>query len=374
MELPEFYRRLVKSYKNRTSTDAELEVMMQLLREGKLDQYLIESMDEESGISDEPPVEEKSPRSWWVRRWIPYAAAAVLLFFLGSLIINSRTSLVETTTVAADEDVPPGGNFATITLGSGEVITLDQLAEGEILQQDGSKIRKLTNGQVVYEVDNTLAAGSPISYNTITTPNGGQYQIVLPDGSKVWLNAASSLKYPVRFSGNERQVELTGEAYFEISADESSPFLVASPTQSVRVTGTHFNINAYPEEQTVQTTLLEGKVTVATGDGKKSVSLKPGQQSTLAAGAFNVKAVDVEQVTDWKNGDFIFENENIHSIMARVARWYNVEVVYENEPNTGFFGQVSRSKNLSEVLQVLELTGAVNFKVEDRTITVLPPR
>lgn len=377
MELPEFYRKLIKGYKGRTSSDAELEVLMQLLREGELDEYLIESMDEEAAIIEEAPREVSVPRRSGILKWIPYAAACLLLLFLGGLLYNSFVSPAEKAGLTERvHDIPPGGNHATLTLENGSVITLDQLADGEIARQAGLTIRKTSDGQLVYETGNVDAKEGIPAYNTVTTPKGGQYRVILPDGTHVWLNAASSLRYPIRFKGATRQVELTGEGYFEVSAHESAPFVVASTNQIVRVTGTHFNINAYPEEQSVQTTLLEGKVTVVSNDAKSSVSLKPGEQALLEREKLSVKAVDTEQAIDWKNGDFIFENEDIRSIMRRVARWYDVDIIYENgyQPNTGFFGQVSRSKNISEVLQVLELTGAAHFRIEGRTITVLPQK
>ncbi len=375
MELPEFYRKLIRGYKDRTSTDVELEVLMQLLREGKLDEYLMESMDEEAAIGEEAPREVSIPRRSGILKWLPYVAACLLLLSLGGLLYNNYVSPVEKAGLADRvQDIPPGGNHATLTLENGSVITLDQLADGEIVQQAGLVVRKTGDGQLVYEAGITDAEVGLLTYNTITTPNGGQYRVILPDGTHVWLNSASSLRYPIRFNGTTRQVELTGEGYFEVSADESAPFIVACQNQVVLVTGTHFNINAYPEEQSVQTTLLEGRVTVVSNDGKNSVLLKPGEQALLESEKFTVRAADTEQATDWKNGDFIFENEDIRSIMRRVARWYDVDVVYENgyQPDIGFFGQVSRSKNISEVLQVLELTGAVHFRIEDRTITVLP--
>lgn len=380
MEPPEFYRKLIKGYKDRTSTDVELEVLMHLIRQGKLDEYLIESMDEEAAIVEDAPGavspgEVLLSRRSGILKWLPYAAACLLLASLGTVLYNSYFAPVEKAGLTETlDDIPPGGNHATLTLENGSVITLDQLVDGEVVEQGGLTIRKTGDGQLVYEAGVAGTAEGAPAYNTITTPNGGQYRVILPDGSHVWLNAASSLRYPVRFNAATRQVELTGEGYFEVSANESAPFVVACPDQVVRVTGTHFNINAYPEEQSVHTTLLEGRVVVASNDGKNSASLKPGEQASLANEKLTVKAVDTDRATDWKSGDFIFENEDIGSIMRRVARWYDVNIVYEKgyQPGTGFFGQVSRSKNISEVLQVLELTGAVRFRVAGRTITVLP--
>lgn len=377
MDQPEFYRRLIKNYRDKTATDAELEVLMQLIREGKADQYLLESMNEEAGLEEEtPPAAFPSPAAR-MRKLLPYAAAAVLMLlaFTGLFFYKERLSARNVQQGSGEiMGIRPGGNYATLSLDDGSLITLDSIENDWVIRQAGIVARKTTNGQLIYELKSQATDHQEVSYNTISTPNGGQYRVILSDGTTVWLNATSSLRYPTRFTGESRSVVLTGEAYFEVAPDKNMPFVVECEKQTVRVLGTHFNINAYPDEQSVNTTLLEGRVKVISKDGEKNVELKPGEQASLENGKVKVKNVDTEQVTDWTNGDFIFAGDDIKSVMRKIARWYDVEIAYEKgyHPDTRFNGQVSRSKSISDVLQVLELTGAVNFRIEGRKITVLP--
>lgn len=303
-------------------------------------------------------------------------------------------------------DIAPGGNKAILTLADGSKISLSDVANGEIAKQAGISITKTSNGQLIYSIADSQpveGVGQLQVYNTIETPKGGQYQINLPDGSKVWLNAASSLRFPTKFAGNERKVELSGEAYFEIahitlhseesrtgaktdSGAEAMPFKVISGNQTVEVLGTHFNINAYSDEPSIRTTLLEGSVRVLLnspsrgGLGKTlSKHLKPGQQSKVNE-IINVSDVDTHEAIAWKNGYFMFNNENIESIMRKVSRWYNVDIEYQgNISQKALWGSLSRFKNLSELTDMLELTGSVHFKIipgdtseKERRIIVMP--
>lgn len=276
-------------------------------------------------------------------------------------------------------DVEPGGNKAILTLADGSEIILDQAGKGNLARQAGVQIVKTTNGQLVYTVKESSDSSKGISENltnTISTPRGGQYQVNLPDGTRVWLNAASSLKFPLSFATlKERKVELKGEAYFEVEKDAARPFIVQSDRQTVQVLGTHFNINSYEDEPDVKTTLLEGavKVTALNGAKAEQAFLKPGQQARISSGSkpINVLRVDPMVEVAWKNGQFFFENESIENIMKQISRWYDVEVVYEDEV-TGktVWGSVTRYANVSKVLAVLELTGEIHFKIEGRRITV----
>jgi transmembrane sensor len=300
-------------------------------------------------------------------------AAAVLLFVSLGIIRFSQVEKVQMSEINHTEltnDVGPGGNKAFLTLANGTKLSLTDSHDGELAEQAGISIVKAEDGQLVYNISRTEeVAGEPL-FNTIETPRGGQYQINLPDGSRIWLNAASSLRYPVVFAGKERKVELTGEAYFEIARDESKPFRIASNNQLVEVLGTHFNINAYPEEGAVKTSLLEGSVKVRSGSN--TVKLQPGQQS-LVDEKIVVAEADVFESVAWKNGKTQFSNADIQTIMRMLSRWYNVEVEYQGEMiGTGFGGSVSRSKNISEILKLLELTGDVHFKIEGRRVTVMP--
>ncbi|HWK06735.1 MAG TPA: FecR domain-containing protein [Puia sp.] len=282
-------------------------------------------------------------------------------------------------------DLAPGGNKAILTLSNGASILLDSAANGILTQQGNTRVLKTGNGQLAYNITDEKPA--EVLYNTLATPRGGQYQLMLPDGSKVWLNAASSIHYPTAFMGRERKVEITGEAYFEVApltseggqgplapkgGHEKIPFIVAVNGMEVRVLGTHFNVNAYEDETTVRTTLLEGSVLV-----KKDAAiayLKPGQQSRLSkGGAITVENdADVEEAIAWKNGLFHFSNSSLEDVMRQVARWYDVAIEYKGAivPRQ-FGGEIPRSSNASDVLKILELS-KVHFQIEGKKIIVMP--
>lgn len=277
-------------------------------------------------------------------------------------------------------DIAPGSNQATLTLGNGKKINLSHAGKGEIASLQGITIRKTADGQIVYQVAASRSKSALIEYNTVSTPRGGQFEVHLPDGSKVWLNAASSLKFPSAFIPNQnRQVELSGEAYFEVAKNKAAPFMVKTIKQVVRVVGTHFNIDSYADEPSVKTTLLEGSVKVSSAEhGKNAIAqntiLKPGQQSLLASGApIKVANVDADDAIAWKQGIFLFEGDSLEDIMQRVSRWYNVTVEFQN-PDTKkikFSGAVSRFATVSHVLKKLELVGDVSFSIENNKIIVL---
>ncbi|HWW38024.1 FecR family protein [Pedobacter sp.] len=270
-------------------------------------------------------------------------------------------------------DIKPGGNKAVLTLGDGTKVDLNNVhAGGVVANQAGIRIVKNKDGQLVYNVVSNKAPNTAGLYNTIQTPLGGQYQVNLPDGSRVWLNAASSLRYPVNFDGNERSVELTGEGYFEVAKNKEKPFKVQTKNQVVEVLGTHFNINSYEEEDHTKTSLLEGSVSVRSLINKKTIVLIPGQQAQLNDYTMHVKEVDVNEVASWKDGYFVFNNESAATVMRKIARWYNLEVIYENNiGNIDFAGSVARYQNVSEIIKTLELTGLVHFKLEGRKLTVI---
>lgn len=263
--------------------------------------------------------------------------------------------------------VVPGHDGALLTLSDGTTIVLDSASNGRLAQEGAIKIEK-QNGSIHYSGDGKT--GQPV-YNTIQTTKGNQYRVDLADGSKVWLNAASSIRFPAFFQKTERRVQITGEAYFEVAHNAAAPFKVDLNGMEITVLGTHFNVNAYSEEATVKTTLLEGAVWLA--NGKASRVLKPGQQATLnESGAFAIRSgVDLDEVVAWKNGVFIFNRQPLQSIMRQISRWYDVAVVYKGNSTTTFSGVVSRQDNISQVLKIMEANG-VRFRMEGRTLTVLP--
>lgn len=266
-------------------------------------------------------------------------------------------------------DIVPGSNRAMLTLSNGVIIALNEARNGELAKQKNGIINKTKDGEVVYRSNSNQAKAVNAEFNTISTPKGGQYAIVLPDGSKVWLNATSSLKFPVAFTGAVRNVELRGEAYFEVAKDKNKPFKLTVNGATVEVLGTHFNVMAYSEETKTRTTLLEGSVKISKGD--KSGLLKPGQQADIdRQNNIRINEADTEQAMAWKNGYFKFNRDNIQTIMRQLARWYDIDVAYEGKiPDDEFVGKIRRSVNLSEVLKVLEMSN-VHFKIVNKKIIV----
>ncbi|HWK06049.1 MAG TPA: FecR domain-containing protein [Puia sp.] len=348
----------------------------------------------------------RSNKGWW-------RAAAVLLFMAGTgtwLYVNHRSQQETTKTANAhrqfDKDIPPGGDKAILTLADGSTLALDSAQNGMITRQGNTKILKSGKGQLAYSVN--PSADQPVSYNTLSIPRGGQYQLVLPDGSKVWLNAASSLRFPTAFRGKERKVELTGEAYFEVTKNTSMPFKVSIVSSStvrqgssvdrqdaggekmeIEVLGTGFNVMAYEDEKNIRTTLLEGAIKLILSSGRSPSGgrvptpsrgggedrrLKPGQQAQLdKQGRMEViDRADTELAVAWKNGRFQFDDAGIRTIMNQVSRWYDVDIEYNgNVPDKLFTGKISRNVNVSQVLGMLEYAG-LHFQIEGKKIIVLP--
>lgn len=313
-------------------------------------------------------------RPIFFRKYKWMAAAAILLIVATSIIISitsdKKAIYTKNTQAQPQQDRLPGGDKAVLTLSDGSTIMLDSAGNGMLAQQGGTQIIKKDNGQLEYSTEATVP--NEVAYNLLQTPRGGQYKITLPDGSKVWLNAASSLKYPVAFVGNERKVAISGEAYFEIVKDASKPFKVQLNNMEVEVLGTHFNVNGYEDEESVKTTLLEGKVKVMAGSGAKF--LAPGQQAQLkSSGNIAVTSdISLEEVIAWKEGNFQFENADIKTVMRQLSRWYDVDVTYKGNVNQHFVGSISRNVNLSQVLSMLQQTGVVKFKIDGKQLIVMP--
>lgn len=303
---------------------------------------------------------------WW--RAMAAAASVLVLISAGFYGWQTMKGKPPAPVLAQQHDVKPGTNKAVLHLADGSEVTLDSTGNQVIVQ--GETTINQQNGQLHYNANNPDATA--VSFNTLTTPRGGQYSVTLPDGSKVWLNAASSLKFPTAFSGAERKVELTGEAYFEIAKNAQHPFKVTLEDNTIiEVLGTHFNVNAYKDEDAIATTLLEGAVRLT--NGKERIAIKPGERALLQEGGakFVIDRPDVERVTAWKNGFFRFNGENITIIMKQLSRWYDIEPVYNgNMKMKDYSGYISRHSNISEVLKMLELTNEIDLKVEGRKVTV----
>jgi transmembrane sensor len=299
----------------------------------------------------------------WPR--IAAATAAVVMISMGIWFYTSRPVNVNPNAEIANQtDVAPGTNKAVLTLGNGKTIQLSNAKTGVIVGKD---LRYNDNTSI-----NSTENGDENEMTTVTTPRGGTYQIQLADGTKVWLNAASSLKFPSTFANvSQRRVELTGEGYFEVAKDKKHPFVVKNVGQDVKVLGTHFNINAYGDEESIKTTLLEGSIYVVNSLEKTGKTLIPGQQSIVSGNVTSIKKeVDIEEAVAWKNGYFNF-NESLESIMNKVSRWYDVDVIYEVKPASDpFVAKISREKSLSALLNIIEKTGDVHFKIQGRRIIV----
>lgn len=372
MEENEFYKILVQRYLDKQLSDEELELFVQLTKEGKLDDQLLDAWNEEGEISDADEMDYQranQPKPLWPKL---AAAASILIAIFAGFYFYSGTgnTLNSITTVNAKHDAAPGGNKATLTLSDGSQISLTDAGNGQLAEQAGVKITKNADGQLVYAI--VPSDTKELAYNTISTPRGGVYQINLPDGTSVWLNAASSIKFPTTFAHlSQRKVELKGEAYFEVAKNKKLPFIVSTAQQQVEVLGTHFNINSYEDEGEVKTTLLEGSVKVSAGN---VMLLKAGQQATLglrSAGKIKVSPANIEQAMAWKNGFFHFEKETLHSVLRQLSRWYDVEVVYQvDRPDDEFVGDIPRGVKLSEVLKILEFEGT-HFKIEGRKLFVI---
>ena len=313
---------------------------------------------------------------WW-------AAAAVLILLVagGIYMIRPRASSVPVVAASVTNDVRPGKNGALLTLSDGRQVLLDSLNNGVVAVQADVAV-KLKDGKLLYDKTNGAGPGNAgdgrgnagqIAYNTMSTPRGRQFQLVLPDGTKVWLNAASSLRYPTSFTGNDRRVEINGEAYFEVAKDVQRPFrVVINEETEVEVLGTDFNVNAYKDEPAIATTLLEGAVRVVSK--KKAQLLSPGQQVQVKSGGLKlIKDADVAQATAWKNGSFSFVNADLPTVMRQVARWYNVDVEYKGAIPAGEFnGKIGNSLTLDQLLKGLAKT-RINYRIESgNKILILP--
>jgi len=362
---------LIKKYNDGTCTEQELELLESWYMQ--LNQHapdLPEDKIREIGREIKLQLPQLRSRNENIKLWtIVTATAAATLIAFSTWIYNplEHTSVYTT----AVQDIKPGGNKATIILASGETIALNQNKEAIVVSTQGIQY---TDGSLI---KNTHSKNG--GWNTIITPRGGQYAITLSDGSKITLNAASSLKYPSSFSGqSSRSVQLTGEAFFEIAKDSEHPFIVESDDQQIKVLGTTFNLSNYPTLPT-QTTLVEGSIQLQarkTTSGNKTnasqpLTLTPGEQSTKTGTQFRVEQVDTDLATAWKNGKTQFEKADLKTIMQMLERWYGIETVYRSYPlSAKFTGSISLSKHISEVLRLLETTGEVHFTIEGRRVIV----
>ncbi|HEY6900738.1 MAG TPA: FecR domain-containing protein [Puia sp.] len=333
-----------------------------------------------------PPVEYRRKR-----RALFIAASFALLLISGWIVLHFRPGPSKAEPVIAPvasrfkNEVQPGGNKAMLTLSDGSSIVLDSAGNGMLSMQGNTKVLKLAGGRLAYQTGGHTGPGNTPLYNTISTPRGGQYQVVLPDGSRVWLDATSSIRFPTSFDEKLRQVELSGEAYFEVAANPQKPFIVSVVSgqkdgkpelQKIAVLGTRFNVMAYADENMVKTTLLDGAVSVA-GQGATQtggIKLQPGEQAQQARSESShisvVSDVDVDATVAWKNGYFSFNRADIHTIMRQLSRWYDVEVVYQGSgAGKEFWGGMQRDLPLTAVFRILEKSG-VEFSIDGKKVMV----
>lgn len=378
------------------ASEAELKELLELMsdtsRESESRQLIREAI-AEGYVSGQPMQEERllqiqeaimkiagpevkpeagSRRSLFLIRssgWLKWAAAIVLLLGAGSYfwLFRQDTGSTGIQNTGSAQGILPGTNKAILTLADGSSIILDSTTNGIIAQQGTAAIEKQSNGAIVYNLNG--ASDGKIMTNTLRTPRGGQYKLTLPDGTKVWMNAASSITYPAIFTGDKRVVSVTGELYFEVAKNAAHPFIVdVNKESSIEVLGTSFNINAYDNESSSKTTLIEGKVSVRKGD--QSDILQPGQQARIGNAITIAPKVDIDQILAWKNGNFNFEDMPLSGIMRQLERWYDIEVRYDGPvPDIKFHGKMSRGVALSDVITFLS-ENDLKLKLEDRILIV----
>lgn len=377
------FAHLFQRYQSGTATPEEEKEFLGLVAAAGQDDALKQAIDgmleNEPEAADKMPAEsadrvmeailaESAPRRTRTRylAWGAVAAGLLLLLGIGALLRQQRGARPENANIARSV-IAPGKDRAVLVLDDGREIDLDSSGNGAIGIQQGLQAQ-VSGNALQYD---TTASEQP-TINTIRTPRGGQFRVVLPDGSRVWLNAASSIRFPTVFNAKERRVSVEGEVYFEVASRPHQPFIVQADDRQVQVTGTRFNVMAYADESAIETTLLEGGVRVS-GRGQEAL-LTPGLQAvmTRTESGINVRKADTDRVIAWKEGRFEFRG-NIRGIMRQIARWYDVEVVYKGDTEgRNFGGAISRTENIEDVLKMLEITGSIHFEINNNTVTVIP--
>jgi transmembrane sensor len=357
---------LLEEYYKRLDALSELELSDQ--EESKFQQSMLQQIQTRIATEEEPiqPKLKRSYKIWYM------AASILLLLAVGSYFYEAKTPapVVQNANLKTN-DISPGSNKAVLTLSNGKKIVLSDANNGVLTNQGSTKIVKKANGELAYQVENKDSNPQTL-FNTITIPRGGQYEVILPDGTTVLLNAASSLTYPTQFNGKQRTVELKGEAYFEVAKRKAMPFVVKTSDIEIKVLGTHFNISAYQDDPAITTTLLEGSVSI--NKGNVTTLLKPGQQGIARSdlSTVAVQDADVEQVMGWTKGSFVFADLSIKEVMKIASRWYDIDVEYQgNVQSKKFGGTTSRYKNITELLEYMKITGGVNYKIEGRRVILM---
>lgn len=322
------------------------------------------------------PTQQATPHKLYTFPWMKIAALFMAAIIVGILLYENQQSGADTSSIASESEnsiTLPEHNQAILTLADGSTILLNDSLNGILAHESGVEIRKAEDGSIFYEAKQASVADGTINYNTFSTPKGSSYQILLPDGTKVWLNTATSIRFPVAFTGEERHVSLLrGEAYFEVTHNASKPFSVEVNGSTIQVLGTHFNVSAYADENRTTTTLVEGSVNVSKNG--KTVLLKPNQQAVVdeLTGAIRQSDADVRSVMAWKNGYFRFDDESIEGIIDKISRWYDIDAVeYEGEFNERFTGTFQRSKNIAQLFSYLEKLAPIRFEIKERRVVIM---
>ncbi len=362
-----YYRKLVEGYLNKTLTKRELTVFFDLLSKGVLDFYLEEDM--VANVPESVGIIKPKRRKL---SWYSLAASVLLLIGVG-LGIFYMESTPEEKGQSTVREVRPGGNQAILTLSNGEQVILDDLEQAEEIRERNISIVNNKAGSIQYDlskinIEGVEKAELTKKFNTIETPRGGTYQIILPDGSKVWLNSLSKIRFPLAFSSTQRVVEIDGEAFFEVTENRKQPFIVRSRNQEIEVLGTTFNVNSYNDEPFIRTTLLTGRIQLSSP--YTSLQLTPGQEILNNNGDLKVQSADVDQAIAWKEGYFRFDKADVSSLMRQISRWYNVNVKFIGHiSDERFVGKIKRSGSLDELLKIFK-DGGMDVSLSGRTITV----
>lgn len=361
--LEEYYRRLDENSEKGLSEEEEEGLYGEMLKNIRKEIHKV------------PPLNRRSP----VKRMriIGYAAAfiaAVVLLSAGIIFLGRQQPKERVAVHKQLKKIVPGGNKAVLILSNGAAVALDTVHPGQLTSQGNSNVIKLNTGLLAYKTGKQkLSKGSPVLYNTLVTPRGGQYQLGLSDGSKVWLNSASSIRYPTVFTGEERKVAITGEAYIEVAEDARHPFIVTTRNSNITVLGTHFNVMAYDDEPAVKATLLEGSVKVSIPGSKKAMIIKPGQQAIVTNKRENIKVrkVNAAEVAAWIHGILSLNDCSVHEFMNQLSRWYDVDIQYvDGVPDERFGGTINRNAQLSDVLSALDAIG-IHTRLKGKKVIVL---
>ena len=385
------FKELLEKHATGTASPEEVKQLFQLIRDEKFEEQIRGSLLEKFQSADtdndydtnrwnnvldrikteaafwEP--KDHLPKKRYFLQRAGIAASIVFCFAIGGYLFQQRAEQ-QAKNPKVQYDIAPGKTEATLTLGNGKKIRLSDAENGLLGKEQGVNITKTASGQIVYQI--TDDGKGSVDINTLETAKGQTCRVLLPDGTEIWLNAASSLKYPATFDARSpRRVTLSGEAYFQVTRDSSRPFMVKTANQEVKVLGTHFNVNSYADEPATTTTLISGSVLVS-GLNLDQKILKPGEQSILSEGSIQVQKADVEEAVAWKNEEFIFSGDDLHTVMRKIERWYNIAVVYEPSAPTNLQlgGFSSRARNISTVLKMIAKTGEVHFRIAGRTVYV----